>query len=268
LSARPLILVTRPGGPGDPLVAALEERGHRVAAVPTVVTRDVDPGGPLDAALASPEAWDWVVVTSATGARAVGGALARTGTRVRTIGRPRWAAVGPATAAELARLGIHVDLVPADASGLAIARDLARETVLRGDRILLARAEAAAPDLPEALRDAGADVHEVLAYYTIEGPAESAAAISIALADDALAAIVVASGSAARGLLALAAGAGRTPRALATPVVSIGPRTTAIARALGFLRITEADEPSVNALTVAVDAAHRAPAPRLPRRLP
>ncbi len=272
MTRAPLVLVTRPSGLADPLVPLLAARGYRVAAVATVVTSPVAADGALDRALTDPDGWAWIVVTSAFGATVVGEALARApGDRparpsnldraaARTQGggtprkSPRWAAVGPATAAELERWGIRVDLVPLESSGVGIARELTARSDLRGLRVLLGRADAASSDLPDALRAAGAQVHEVMAYHTLEAPGESAAGVAEALADGDLAAIVVASGSAVRGLVALATGAGLRDRVLAMPLVSIGPRTTAVARDLGIATVVEADRPSAEALAAAVAA--------------
>ncbi len=267
----PLVLVTRPPDASDRVAALLASRGYRVAAVPTVETRLAPAGGPLDAALIDPPGWDWLVVTSVTGARAVAEALARTGTGTRGLdGTPRatrWAAVGPATAAALRALALPVDLVPREATGAGIARELVAGGATRGARILLARADAAAADLPDALRAAGADVHEVIAYHTAEAPAESAGSLAVALEDGTLAAIVVASGSAVRGLVRLATEAGLLHRVLATPLVTIGPSTSAVARELGIAGVVQAESPTPEALVAAVEASPLAPPlPPLPSR--
>src|SRR5438874_1039543 len=88
---------------------------------------------------------------------------------------------------------------------------------------LLARADAAAADLPAALRAAGALVDEVAVYHTVVGPDSSRAGVAAALADPALAGAVFASGSAVRGLVRLG---GEPARRL--PAVTIGPSTTAV----------------------------------------
>ena len=259
----PLVLVTRPPDAADRVVALLEARGYRVAAVPTVATRSSPPGGALDDAVGDVGGWDWIVVTSATGARAVAGALTRTGTGSRGrdgSGRAtRWAAVGPATAAALEALAIPVDLVPREPTGVGIARDVAGTGSAANARVLLARADRAAGDLPAALRAAGADVHDVVAYHTVEAPPESAPALTAALADGALAAIIVASGSAVRGLVRLATDAGLVHRVLATPLISIGPSTSVVARDLGIAGVVQAASPSAEALVAAVDASPLAP---------
>lgn len=244
----PLVLLTRPAGEADPLAAVLIGRGLRVVAVPTVELRPEPPGGPLDAALA--QRWDWIAVTSATGARAVAEAARRVPAQTA-----RWAAVGPATAAALAEAGINADLVARLPSGRGLADDLIAGDAngrLAGRRILLARASAAASDLPSALRAAGADVTDVVAYRTVEAPAAAAGPLGAALRDPGLAAIVVASGAAVRGLVALAGDPAALP---GVPLVAIGPSTSSVAEALGFEHVVVATTPSVDALADAVEAA-------------
>src|SRR5204863_8031760 len=90
------LLVTRPEGERDPLVARLRALGYRVHAAPTVATE------PLAFAPPDLAAFDWVVVTSATGVDA----LLDAGPAPPGGGPARWAAVGPRTAAALAGRGI------------------------------------------------------------------------------------------------------------------------------------------------------------------
>jgi uroporphyrinogen-III synthase len=223
------VLVTRPGGAVDPLVGALEASGYRVHAVPTVGTQALDFDGP------DLKAYDWVVVTSAAGVAAL----------TAFPSGPRWAAVGTATALALRAAGVEPALVPDESDGLALANALPD---VKGKRVLLVRASAAAADLPERLRDRGAAVEELTAYLTIEGPPASAAPLHEALRDVELAAVVFASGSAVRGFLAL----GGAPT---WPAITIGPRTTEVARQRGFRVIAEAEKPNTEALAAAVAGA-------------
>lgn len=220
------ILVTRPGGEADPLVGVLKAAGYRVHSVPTFVTR------PLEFHRPEIARYDWVVVTSTAGVDALDDF---------PVG-PRWAAVGPATARALRARGIEPGLVPDESNGLALANAIPD---VDGKSVLLVRAAAAAADLPARLRERGARVDELHAYSTEEGPASSAALLAAALADAHLSAVVFASGSAVRGYIAL----GGTP---AWPAITIGPRTTEVARRFGFRVIAEAHEQSPEALATAV----------------
>jgi uroporphyrinogen-III synthase len=220
------VLVTRPSGESDPVVTGLRAAGYRVHAVPTVATQPLEFGKPELAV------YDWVVLTSAAGVDSLADLPAG----------PRWAAVGAATARALRVRGVEPDLMPDEANGLAIANALPD---VEGKRVLLVRASAAAVDLPTRLRERGAEVKEIAAYLTVEGPAGAAEPLKAALADVDLAAIVFASGTAIRGLIALG---GTT----AWPAITIGPRTTTVARQCGFSVIAEAETPSTEALVAAI----------------
>jgi uroporphyrinogen-III synthase len=223
------VLVTRPAGPGDPLVAALESRGYDVIAVPTVVTRRLAVEWP------DLSTYGWIVLTSAAGVSALPAIPAG----------PRWAAVGDATAQALRARGAKVDLVPHQANGQALGRALPDP---RGERVLLVRASLADPDLPAALRARGAAVDEITAYETVEGPAPSQRALHDALSENDIAAVVFASGSAVRGFVKLGGGAD-------LPAITIGPRTSAVARQAGFTVAAEAHAQEVADLVAAVERA-------------
>ena len=234
------LLSTRPDGERDPLVPRLRALGYRVHAVPTVVIE------PLPFAPPDLDAYDWVVVTSATGVRALLDAAAASPRAVR------WAAVGPGTAAELTVRGLAAAAVPERSRGVRVAEAIAGVEPLAGLSVLLARADAAADDLPASLRAAGARVEELDVYHTVAGPEASRAGIAAALADPALAAAVFASGSAVLGLVRLGG-----ERARQLPAITIGPATSEVARAEGMRVVAEAEWPGVDGLVLAVSSWNR-----------
>lgn len=252
---RGLVLSTRPDGHDDPLVGQLRAAGVLVVAVPTVAVLDAEPGGPLDRAVERATDWDWVVVTSRRGVEALSGAALRSPDAMPLRAwRACWAAVGEGTAETLARVGITGALVPAGQRGDAIAAALAARTDLHDKRVLLPRAGGADPALPEQLSALGAQVHDVVAYQTVIGPAASAAPLAAALADPCLVLAVVASGSAVMGLVSLTerAGPDETRRLRTLPLVSIGPSTSATVARLGLRLVGEAERPTVRGLVAAV----------------
>jgi uroporphyrinogen III methyltransferase / synthase len=220
------VLVTRPGGESDPLAQALRQRGYRVHAVPTVQT---EPAVVDSRSLAH---YDWVVFTSARGVAALD---------ELPVGL-RFAAVGPETAKALRARGVEPAYIPARADGADLGKTLPD---VQGKRVALVRASAADADLPDILRRRGAIVDEVTAYRTVEGPPESAHRLRTALSDPDLSAVVFASGSAVRGFVEL----GGTAQ---LPAITIGARTTARAREMGFHVIAEAGTQSVAGLADAV----------------
>jgi uroporphyrinogen-III synthase len=205
------VIVTRPEGQGDELAKRLRALGHEVVLCPLVRIEPLS-GDSIDV---SP--YDWVIVTSANGARE----LAR-----RMTGRPnRLAAVGPATAAALAAEGLEADLVPADSTQEGLLDELPRPA----GRVLVAAAESARRLLVDEL---GADFVQL--YRTVElRPAEPPAGDVV----------VLASGSAARALGALG---------LDVPAVSIGPQTTAAAQQAGVRVVAEAKSHDADGLVNAV----------------
>jgi uroporphyrinogen III methyltransferase/synthase len=245
------VLVTRPVESSVALCRNLEEHGIRAVPVPTLATVGLDDATALDEAVRNISAYDWLVVTSATGARILGERLAVLGKAAVADGLPRLAAIGGRTGAALGGLGLPPAVVPARATAAAIV-DAIRPPGSTIGRVLLLRADAASRDLPDALRAAGASVDDTVAYRTVEGPASSRAALVSAFRDPALAAIVFASGSAVRGLARLADDERLGARARGLPAVTIGPRTSASARAAGFDVAGEAAGRSVEALTEAV----------------
>lgn len=220
------ILVTRPEHQARDLERLLEDRGLTPIAIPVIA---ILPGSPtdLDAMLARLRHASWLVVTSANGAEALGNRLEANG-RLLPDG-VRVAAVGPATADALARRGIAVDHVPAIYRTTAIADGLGD---VRGERVVLARADVATRDLPEALRRRGAAVEEVTAYRVVEAPPESRDALRAALRLG-LHGVAFTSSSTVRGALGLASDLDRG-RLRALPAFCIGPPTAETARRHGF----------------------------------
>ncbi len=220
------ILVTRPAHQAGELERLLTDRGLSPVAIPAV---SILPGSAadLDAMLARLPGASWLVMTSANGAEALGDRL-----EASSASLPdglRVAAVGPATAEALARRGIAVDHVPDVYRTTAIADGLGD---VRGKRVVLARADVATPDLPDALRRRGATVEEVTAYRVVEAPAGSRDALRAALRGG-LRGVAFTSSSTVRGVLGLASHLDRG-RLRTLPAFCIGPPTAETARLHGF----------------------------------
>ena len=244
LRRRPRALVARPVARVGGVIAALDAAGVEPVHVPAIEIRPVEPGGPFDSVVARMDAGSIVVVTSANAARAMLEAAARLDREPTLLA---WAAVGEATAAVLAAAGIEEVFVPSEPTGAALAREL---PVRPRTGILLPHADIADRALADALRER-ARVTDIVAYETIEAPESSRALLAAALDDGPLDVLVLSSGSTARGILALADEPART-RLLATPVVTGGPSTFAVARDLGFATILQAPSPGGSVLAAFV----------------
>jgi uroporphyrinogen-III synthase len=212
------IVVTRPEAHAGELVERLEALGFEVAVCPLVETEPVG-NEPIHLG-----GYDWVVVTSRTGAEL----LARRGVPPW----PRVAAIGPGTAAALRAEGQEPALVPAVSTQEGLVTEFPRPP----GRVLFAGAEGARRHLVEAL---GADF--VPLYRTVERQPDEPLSGDL---------VVLASASAARAYGRLGA---------AIPAVSIGPETSRAARAEGVRVAAEAATHDLNGLVAAVEAACSSP---------
>jgi uroporphyrinogen-III synthase len=205
------VLLTRPEGRNEELADRLRSLGHDVVCVPLIA---VEPLGDDPVEL---EDYDWLIVTSVTGAREV---------RRRARGRPkRTAAIGRATADALG----GADLVPRVSTQEGLLAELPRPA----GRVLFAGAEAARRLLVDEL-----DADFLPLYRTRE--------LRSALPEAEL--VVLASPSAARAFASAGGDA---------PAVSIGPETTAAAESTGIRVVQEAATHNLDGIVNAVEAATR-----------
>ncbi len=242
------ILVTRPRAQSRPLVDGLVAAGAKAIAVPTIRIVPPAASGPLDRALRRLDAYDWIIVTSANGARACLARAAALGVDLRAA-RPSWAAIGPATAAVLREAGIPVALTPSRYLTEAIARELPD---LAGARVLLPRTDAAPPALAESLRARGACVDEITAYRTVLAPAQSRARLQRLVTSGEVDTVVFTSASTVRGFFRLL---GRARDALRRiEIAAIGPVTAAAVIEEGFRPAVVAREHTADGIIIALTA--------------
>jgi uroporphyrinogen-III synthase len=212
------IVVTRPEDRAGELVERLEAHGFEVAVCPLIEIEELG-DEPIELS-----GYDWVVVTSRTGAELL--------TRRGVPPWPRLAAIGPGTAGVLRDRGHEPALVP----GLSTQEGLVAEFPRPPGRVLFAGAEGARRHLVEEL---GADF--VPLYRTVERHPDEPLRGDL---------VVLASASAARAYGRLG---------LAIPAVSIGPETSRAARAEGVRVAAEAATHDLNGLVAAVEAACSSP---------
>jgi uroporphyrinogen-III synthase len=208
------IVVTRPEERSAALVERLESLGHEVVVRPLIA---LEPLGDEPIELGG---YDWVVVTSRTGAEL----LAR-----RAVPPwPRIAAIGPGTADTLRAAGHQPALVPDVSSQEGLVTAFPRPA----GRVLFAGAEGARRHLVEAL---GAEFLPL--YRTAERQPDTPLDGDV---------VVLASASAARAYGRLGS---------SVPTVSIGPETTRAALAAGVRVVAEAATHDLEGLVAAVESA-------------
>ncbi len=242
------VLVTRTLEQSGRLTAALRGLGAEVLQCPLIETAPPASWERLDAAIRRLGDYQWLVLTSANGVGAFFARLTEAGLDARALAGVRVAAIGPATAAELARHGVRADVVPSQYTGAAIAEAMG---AVGGQRVLLARAGVANPALAERLRAGGAEVEEAVAYRTLR-PAglETRLPALLAAADI----ITFTSGSTVRHLVE-ALGPGIAAQALERVAVAcIGPVTAEAARSAGLQPAIIAGEYTIDGLIRAIIA--------------
>lgn len=246
------ILVTRPRAQSQALCDLLRRLGARPLPIPAIGIAPPSARGPLDRALRSLGRYDWVVLTSANGAHACLARARALRIDLRTSRRPRWAAIGPATAAVLRAAGIRVALIPSRFLTAAIAREL---PVAPGNRILLARTTAATPALADTLGARGAVVDQVAAYRTRLAPRPLSPQLRRLIDARAIDTVLFTSASTVRGLVRML---GRRRGSLRTMTVAcIGPVCAAAAEREGLRPQIVAGEHTTRGLIKALIAASK-----------
>lgn len=159
------ILITRPRLQGQALAEKIMLLGGEPLCLPVIDPVLPDDLTPLDSALAALTDYDWIIFTSANG---VAFFLQRMFTLKIDIRKMRGeiAAIGPVTAAALARTGLQVAYIPQEYRAEALLAGLLAR-IPAGSRVLLPRAAAARPVLPEGLRDKGIDLNVIPAYKIV-----------------------------------------------------------------------------------------------------
>lgn len=160
------IVITRAREQAGVLRDSLAALGAEAIEIPTIEIRPPDSWEPLDSAIGRLEEFQYLLVTSANGVRNFLARLAASGRDVRALHGLTIGAIGPATAAEFARTGVKVDLLPKEyvAEGLLAALG---DRDLRGKAFLIPRAKVARDVVPRVLEERGARVEVVEAYQTV-----------------------------------------------------------------------------------------------------
>jgi uroporphyrinogen III methyltransferase / synthase len=244
LGQRPLngktIAVTRARAQASGLARRLTNLGAEVIETPAIriVARPVT--GELAQAAREIGSFAVVCVTSPNGAALLLDAVEAVGGDARSFAGVEVAAIGPGTAAELARRGIRADIV----AGVSTAEGLLDALAgieLEGERVLVARASAARDALPDGLSARGANVVVVPLYDTVAEQLGAQQLEAVARADY----VTFTSSSTVRFFVDALGGDGLP---LAARAISIGPITSATARELGIEVHAEAEKHDIDGL--------------------
>ena len=247
------VLVTRPRNQAADMTDRLLELGAEPVEAPTIRIEPPEDYEALDAACEDISSYDWLVFTSVNGVDAFMSRLLDGSRDVRSLGSVRLCAIGPATAARLARHGLCADLVPSEHRAEALFDALQQIDELAGKRFLLPRADLAREVLATSLEQAGAHVTEVTAYRTVlaGGERDRGPDVYRMLLEQEIDVVTFTSASTVRNFVKILGSGPAVDLLRTTLVASIGPITAEAADELG---IETAIMPSTYTIPALVDA--------------
>ncbi len=222
------IVVTRARKQAGKLSARLRELGAYVIELPTIRIEPPSDLREFAELVQDAHSYDWIVFTSVNGVDVFFEIFFKLYDDAREIGGAKIAAIGPATAHRVKEFHLHVDLQPAEFVAEEVVKEFQKAGGVENLRILIARAEKARDLLPKKLSGMGAIVDEAFAYRTVLETHDVTGAQHRFSAEGADL-ITFTSSSTVENFLDL-----KLPWPAGMKVASIGPITSATARARGL----------------------------------
>ncbi len=241
------VLVTRPRTQAAELCDKLAAQGAMPIVFPTIEIAPLTDYTALDRAIRQLAQYQWIIFTSVNGVKAFWDRL-DCGGFGNLRGLPpttRVAAIGPATASALQAHDVTVTLIPDEYIAEAIIESIG---AVRGQRILLPRADIAREALAVELRKRGAIVDEIAAYRTLPAQPDPNGRLELQRGVDAIA---FTSSSTVRNFVALVGQDSIPPQSI---IACIGPITANTARELGLRVDIQATDYTMDGLVTALVA--------------
>lgn len=245
MTARPRVLITRPGDRAQPLRLALEAQGADVESLDAMHLEALPESQPMRQAWLDFDLYPYIIVTSPFAAECLGEALDRYWPQL-PLG-PRFYALGAGTAQVLhATLGVRVHL-PAAAQGDTSEALLQLPSLQRLDdqRVLLIAGEGGRTLLADSLARRGARLTRLALYRRVLAPPAGKASVHLAEGD--FSALVVTSGELLEHLAGWC-----SEIALNQPLIVSSQRLATLACTLGYSRPLVAQGATPAALAAAV----------------
>ena len=240
------IVVTRTRKQASGLSSQLRALGADVIELPTIRIEPPTDLREFAELVQDAHAYDWIVFTSPNGVDAFFEMFFKLYDDAREIGGAKIAAIGPATAQRVESFHLHVDLQPAEFVAEEVVKEFEKAGGIENLRVLIARAEKARDLLPKGLSRMGAIVDEAVAYQTVPETRDVTGAHR-RLSSEGADLITFTSSSTVENFLDL-----KLPWPAGMKVASIGPITSATARARGLNVDVEARRHDIAGLIEAI----------------
>ena len=254
-AAKPLagrrIAVTRSKEQASELAGKLQALGAEVIELPLIeITKFIDKQAEADVLLEL-GGYDWIVFTSANGVRFFFEEFRRVFDDIRALGLLRFAAVGDATAQEIAKHHIKIECQPKIATAEALADELIATGSLDSAKLLIITGNLNRETLVTKFEAARAIVDQLQVYRTekTDLAADATAADFRARGADA---VLFASSSAVQSFVDQAAALKLAPTAKQPLAGSIGPQTSETMKKCGLPVAFAAKTPSLDSLVEAL----------------
>ena len=237
------ILVTRPRAQAAVLCDKLSAQGAAPIVFPTIEIALLDDYAVLDHAIRQLAQYQWLIFTSVNGVKAFWDRLNLTGFQNLLGFTGRIAAIGPATASALQAHDVTITLIPDEYVAESIVENIG---AVRGQHILLPRADIAREALAVELQKRGAIVDEIAAYRTLPAQPDPDGLRELQCSVDV---ITFTSSSTVRNFVALVGEDAILPGAI---IACIGPITADTAREFGLRVAVMAAEYTMDGLVAAL----------------
>jgi len=232
------VMVTRAAADSEQWARRLRRLGAHPVVFPCLVSEVIGDAETAERLASAVRDADWLILQSARAADAAARLLRGIALSARI------AAVGPSTGTAARRCLGRVDLIAAERSSAGLAGELlGRLKAESCARVVIAAAEEGRDDAERILAAAGIRVTRVNVYRTIPSPPAHPRRDLLAEGVDT---VLLASPSAVTGLM------NRAVPAPAVRVVTIGPTTSAAARAAGLVVTAEARNPDLDSIVEAM----------------
>lgn len=230
------ILLTRTPEQASEIKEKLEKYGAEVFSLPTIRIVPPKSYSELDKAINEVETYQWIIFTSQNAADYFFQRYFRKNKTLVNLKKIKIGAIGPATRKKLEEYNLKIVFQPKKYTSEGIVKEFKTKKFgiggghLKGERILLPRADIAPQWLPEQLSKLGFQVTQVVAYRT-EREKKIQPGIKKMLKNGKIDFVVFTSSSTVKNFLALIPKKKLHPK---IKFVSIGPVTTKTARELGL----------------------------------
>lgn len=248
------IMVTRPKSQSEEFGSKLEALGAKVIYFPTIEIVEPDSWQQLDNALRKLDEYDWIIFTSANGAKFFFERRIQLHIIHDSLPGRSVCAIGRATARSIEEFGVAVTITAAESTAEGVLKEfvshIGGERSIQGLRVLIPRARIARELLPDGLRRLGATVDAVETYQNIK-PKILPEDLARIFREGSIDVITFTSPSTLSNFAELAGTKDLSQLLAGTLVACIGPTTSRAAESFG---LTRPIQPNVHNASALVDA--------------